>query len=246
MSIAPQDWLDKPLGHYLQGQEQSLFDAAVADVFGFNAVQVGMLEMDLLRQSRIPFTFATSPNHGDVHCDAHQLPFASNSLDLVLLPHTLDFSHDPHQALREAERVLVPEGYLIISGFNPLSAWGLKRVLMKRNGYPWSGHFLTPLRIRDWLALLGFEIADISMACHAPPFRNAKWLERCRFMDKAAGKWWPMMGGIYFVIAQKKVAAMRVIRPNWNAAKLRPRLAVVPSRRNTARTTRKNGITDKA
>ena len=235
MSIEHQDqWLQTSLGNYLQTQEQALFDHAVSDVFGFNAVQVGMLGMDLLRNSRMPFCLRADVNGGAVYCEPSQLPFMTNSIDLLQLPHVLEFSEDPHQTLREAERVLVPEGHIMISGFNPISSWGLKRLTAKDEGYPWNGNFMTLLRIKDWLALLGFEVTATRMACYAPPCRNPSWLGRFRRLDKAGGGWWPMTGVIYFITAKKRVLGMRLIRPNWQAAKLKSKLVPTPTQKNDA------------
>lgn len=237
MSIEQQQqWLQTSLGHYLQAQEQTLFDHAVSDVFGFNAVQVGMLQMDLLRNSRIPFSLKADLHAGAVHCEPSQLPFVTNSIDLLQLPHVLEFSEDPHQTLREAERVLVAEGHIMISGFNPISTWGLKRLAAKKEGYPWDGNFLPLLRIKDWLALLGFELVATRMACYAPPCKNPAWRGRFQGLDSAGDRWWPMMGGVYFIVAKKRVLGMRLIRPNWQAAKLKPGLVPTPSQKNDNKT----------
>lgn len=216
-----ESWLQTPLGEYLLEQEERLFDEAVADIFGFNAVQMGMPEADLLRNCRIPYRIKAAIN-GKIalRCRPEQLPFASSSADLLLLPHALEFSDNPHDTLREAERILVPEGHLIVSGFNPLSLWGARRLFDKRGMQPWQGKFMPLLRIKDWLALLGFEIAAGQMGCYAPPLRNKAWLQRCRFMDRAGDRWWPMLGGIYFLVAKKRVTGVRLIRPNWNGARM--------------------------
>jgi len=226
-----QEWLSTPLGHYLQAQEQSLFDNAVGDVFGFNAVQLGMLQMDLLRNSRIPYLLKADGSHGQLLCDSLQLPLVGNSIDLLLLPHGLDFSDNPQQTLREAERVLVAEGHIMITGFNPVSSWGLKHALVKHESYPWNTSFLSLLRVKDWLELLGLEVTVSRMACYSPPFSNTNWLQRFKFMDKAGGRWWPMMGGIYFIVAKKKVVGMRLIKPKWNKAKFKPSLVATPSQK---------------
>lgn len=237
MSIEQQQqWLQTPLGAYLQAQEQALFDEAASDVFGFNAVQVGLPQMDLLRNSRIPFCLKADAATGSVRCEPSQLPFLTNSIDLLQLPHVLEFSADPHQTLREAERVLVAEGHIMISGFNPISLWGLKRAATRNEGYPWSGHFLTFLRIKDWLALLGFEIVSTRMACYAPPCRNPAWLNRFRGLDKVGTREWSMMGGVYFIVAKKRVLGMRLIRPGWQKAKLKSRLVPSSTQKNDTKT----------
>jgi SAM-dependent methyltransferase len=224
-----QSWLQSPLGLYLQAQEQRLYDAAVADIFGFNAVQLGMLELDLLRASRMPFVFGADVEAGTVRCQSMQLPFQTASIDLLLLPHMLEFSGDPHQTLRDAGRVLVPEGHIIISGFNPYSTWGIKRLLSRSGGYPWQGTFFSLPRIRDWLELLDFEITEVRTACHRLPFNNPSWLRRRGLMDSISGRWCPMTGGIYFIVAKKRILGMRVIRPNLSRGRLK-NLVVAPPR----------------
>ncbi len=144
------------------------------------------------------------------------LPFATSSIDLVLLPHVLEFSRHPHQVLREVERVLVPEGNVIITGFNPFSLFGLRRALARNKGdCPWQGHYFSAMRIKDWLTLLGFETQSGGFGCYAPPVSSDKWLERWRFMDGAGVRWWPICGGVYILQGVKRVQGMRLIMPKW-------------------------------
>ena len=196
------EWLETPLGRYMLAWEQAKCDQAVADIFGFNAVQVGLSEVDLLKANRIPFRFRCDDAWSDglvkVRAGPHQLPFASASVDLVILPHVLEFSPYPHQVLREAERILVPEGQVIITGFNPLSLWGLrKRLASPEAPSPWTGEYLSIRRLKDWLKLLGFEIQGGNFGCYAPPLAGA--LQRWQWMDKAGDRWWPIFGGTYLL-----------------------------------------------
>ncbi len=198
-----------------------MYDAAVPDLFGFNAMQLGMPEVDFLRNSRIPYRFhAAAGGEVRLRCNASRLPLAGQSLDLLLLPHVLEFSPNPHDTLREAERILVPEGHLVLSGFNPLSLWGARRLLDRGRGYPWQGRFISLLRIKDWLALLGLEVAGGCMACYAPPWGSQQWLQRCGWLDRAGNRWWPLLGGVYFLVAKKRVTGLRIIRPNWNSPRV--------------------------
>lgn len=235
---AQHKWFNSTAGQYLQVQEQALYDQAVFDLFGFNALQLGCLQMDLLRNSRIPNRYKSCEydasalgNH--LCCYDDFLPFAEMSLDLLLLPHCLEFSEHPHQALREAERVMMPEGHLLISGFNPLSAWGiaasLNRTLSGKKTFPWNGQFIGLARMKDWLALLGFEILSVEMCCHVPPFDQAAWHKRFAFMDKASGHCCPMLGGVYFILAKKRVAGMTPIKPNWKHTPLKSTLVARPT-----------------
>ena len=213
------NWLDTPLGQHLTFREQRYFDQAVSDVFGFNAVQVGMPQLDYLRNSRIPLRVTCALDHpAQVHADPMFLPFATQSLDLLLLPHVLEFSANPHQVLREADRVLRPEGRLLLSGFNPRSLWGMARWFRgAEQGYPWNGNFLNISRIKDWMVLLGMEVAGGSMCCYLPPVNREKWLRRLRFMEPAGDRWWAMGGGVYFLQAIKRVHGMHIITPEWKS-----------------------------
>lgn len=232
MSIEKQEqWLASPLGQYLQEQEQALFDRVVHDIFGFNAMQFGMLKMPLLRHCRIPYQFNADVADGVIRCASHQLPLQADSLDLLLLPHTLDFSEHPHQTLREAARVLVPEGHIVITGFNPVSAWGARRLASDHDVYPWDANFLSLMRVKDWLALLDFEIGEVTMACHMPPFRNSSGHGRLRMAERLGERLWPLMGGVYFVLAKKRVVSMRLIKPAWNKSKLKAGLLPTPTQK---------------
>ena len=213
------DWFATPKGEYVLRWEQGQFDSAVEDVFGFNAVQVGLPQLDLLRQNRIPLrTRVGLDPASDLVADCGALPLASGSVDLVVLPHVLEFSPDPHRILREAARVLMPDGQIVISGFNPLSLWGMKRGLSRnRSEYPWCGRFIGLLRLKDWLQLLSFELNGGRFGCYAPPFAQTKWLARAAFMEKAGDRWWPIAGGVYVVRAIKRTVGMRLVLPSWRS-----------------------------
>ena len=157
-----------------------------------------------------------------LRCDFDALPFDSNSLDLVVLPHALELARDPHLALREVERVLVPEGRVVIVGFNPTSLWGLRQQLGRwrkrllpgsQRGLflPSAGEFLGYRRLRDWLRLLSFEVEDGRFGCWRPPVASMKWLTRFAWADRVGERWWPVFGAVYFVVAVKRVRGMRLV-----------------------------------
>jgi SAM-dependent methyltransferase len=226
-------WLETPSGAHVLEWERAQFDSAVEDVFGFNAVQVGLPAIDFLRANRMPLRCTVGLEPGcAVRADPRMLPLASQSVDLVVLPHVLEFSPDPHQILREAERVLMPEGQIVVAGFNPLSLWGLKRRLSRRRtDHPWCGDFIGLLRLRDWLKLLGFELNGGRFGCYAPPFAQAKWLQRFAFMEKAGERWWPICGGVYVVRAIKRVQGMRLVTPGWKNGGAKVRALASAARR---------------
>ncbi len=227
------EWLATPPGQYVAAREQAYFDQAVVDIFGYHALQLGLEQLDLLRASRIPLRVRAGPQ-GEVglRADFRDLPVESNSVDLMVLPHTLEFSANPHQVVRETARVLRPEGHVIIAGFNPLSLWGLRRSLGRKHDFPWRGQFIHLPRVKDWFALVGLEIVAGSMACYAPPCAEQKWLDRFGFMEKAGDRWWPIAGGVFFLQAIKRVRGIRLIMPKWGerAAASQKSLSPVPER----------------
>jgi SAM-dependent methyltransferase len=228
-------WFSTPQGAYVLDWELAQFDSAVEDVFGFRAVQIGLPEVDFLRQNRIPYRFTLALEQGAaLAADPLQLPLASQSVDLVALPHVLEGHHNPHDVLRETERVLMPEGQVVISGFNTASLFRLKQIFSLTKGEaPWDAKFISLLRLRDWLRVLGFELNGGKFGCYAPPFRDKKWLERFEFMEKAGARWWPIAGGIYVVRAVKRVHGMRVVTPAWRKERARRRaLAAIPQKTN--------------
>ncbi len=258
-------WLRTPAGQYLLGWEQAQIDRAVADMFGFHALQMGLPQIDGLRANRMPHRWVASEILGvpepmsmplpedpqistlspplslALHCDAHALPFPSQSLDLVLLPHTLELTHDPHAALREVERVLMPEGRVVIVGFNPTSLWGLRQRMGRlRAGMgfdsaplflPRTGDFIGYWRLRDWLRLLGLEIERGRFGCYRPAFASAKWLGRMGWIEHTGDRWWPVFGAVYFLMAVKKVRGMRLVGlANKRVVKRQVKPAVVARR----------------
>ena len=216
-------WYESDLGRYVLAHEQAWFDAVSTDLFGFHAMQMGECDTDFLRANRMPHRFCAGLDTGPLRNLPEMLPIASQSLDLLALPHVLEFSLHPHQVLREAERVLRPEGRLLISGFNPISLWGLRRFITERAGrnagsHPWHGRFIHLTRIKDWLALMGFELVVCRMACYAPPLDRAAWLSRFGFLEAAGDRWWALGGGIYLIHAVKRVHGMRILMPKRDAA----------------------------
>jgi SAM-dependent methyltransferase len=208
--------------------EQAQFDQAVADVFGYHALQLGAPEVQGLRANRMPHRWlAVSDSPLPMDCalvtDFSALPFPASSLDLVVLPHALELSPDPHATLREVERVLVPEGRVVVCGFNPASLWGLRQGrgrLYRRLGFgelflPDTGELIGYRRLRDWLRLLSFEVESARFGAYRPAVRSETWLERSRWFDWAGGRWWPIFGAVYFLVAVKRVRGMRLLAADW-------------------------------
>src|SRR5882672_5588730 len=213
----PQDWFAAPLGQYLLEKEQAYLDDVTPDIFGFHALQLGMSSVDLLRESRIAHRMRIADaGTPDLYAKYHELPLATQSIDLVLLPHVLEFAAEPHEVLREVDRVMMPEGRLVIVGFNPWSLWGMRSTLgYSRGEYPWKGSFLSLLRVKDWLALLGFDVNAGRLIAYAPPFDSERLRRRFAFMEPAGDRWWAVGGAVYMLQGIKRVRGMRLLTPAW-------------------------------
>jgi SAM-dependent methyltransferase len=213
--------LGQPAASRLWGWEQAQSDELLADVFGYHAVQLGWPQLQTLRHNRMPhrwqacaeFEWNENPNDGvesDLWLDSRAWPWPADSLDLVVLPHTLERSTDPHACLREVERVLIPEGQVLITGLNPLSTWGWRQ----SRGAPQPGPTLTLIgyrRLRDWLRLLGFEVHVSRFGGWTPPMGSERWMRRFGWMESAGERWWPILGGVYLLLATKRVPAGRLL-----------------------------------
>jgi SAM-dependent methyltransferase len=212
------DWLDTPLGAYTLAREREWLDSVTPDIFGFHAVQLGLPAYDLLRESRMTNRMIVSPDAhpaAAVVAEFHQLPFEAQSVDLCVLPHTLEFSASPHEILREVDRIMRPEGRILIIGFNPWSLYGTKR-LFSSAAAPWNGQFVSLVRMKDWLELLSFEPSGGKLTCYIPPVVSSTWQTRWHFMERLGERWWGVAGGVYMLEAVKRVQGMRRIMPAWS------------------------------
>jgi SAM-dependent methyltransferase len=234
-----QTWFASPLGANLLAQERSLLERHLSAMFGYHLVQIGQqgLGEELLQASRarnrLVMGIGSSAQGVELRADPSHLPFATDSVDGMLLPHTLDFSDDPHQVLREVERVLIPEGKLLLSGFNPWSLWGVVRLVrMRSSNPPWCGHFFSSRRILDWLALLGFDLLEIEYLNFRPPIQSQGLMQKLQFMEQIGHKVYPNFGGVYIILAVKRVVTITPIRTKWSVKKRVLPAAAEPTIRN--------------
>jgi SAM-dependent methyltransferase len=230
-----QEWFETPLGQYLLEKERAYLDDVTPDIFGFHAIQLGMPGVDLLRENRITHKLRVAHlGEPDLYARSNELPLATQSIDLVLLPHVLEFAEEPHAVLREVDRVMMPEGRLVIVGFNPWSLWGLRSALgFSREQHPWNGRFLSLLRVKDWLALLGFDVSAGRLIAYAPPFDSEKLRRRFGFMEPAGDRWWAVGGAVYILQAIKRVRGMRLITPSWQEKAAREKALIAAAKRES-------------
>ncbi len=233
------EWYGKPPGTWLLEEEFSLLENSLSDLFGYHILQIGLNnDANCLKISRIPhrmvmdvdFPVSARSNPGErgnsgtdlFHGEPEYVPIASDSLDVLILSHTLEFCANPHQVLREVDRVLIPEGYVVILGFNPWGLWMLWRLVFGwRKRPPWCGRFVSVARLKDWLGLLGFDITQSQRFFFRPPLSNPGIMARLKFLDTVGSRLWPIMGGAYFLVAKKRVATLTPIKPRWRPRRSR-------------------------
>lgn len=213
-------WYTTPLGQALEEVELAAIREALGTLFGFHLLLVAPpwrgSPIDASRISHRIVMSAVWPAEASLIGSPDQLPVSADSLDLMILPHTLEFSSNPHEVLREADRCLVPEGQALILGFNPFGLWGLWRLLYGwRKRLPWTGRFISHARLRDWLALLGFDALACRPLFFRPPSQSLANVQQLQFLDRLAGRGWPVPAAGYLLLARKRVIGMTPIRPRW-------------------------------
>ena len=219
-------WYSSSLGKRLAQSEKQVLDEVLADLFGYYLLQCGCPEIkaeseagNWLKTSRVSTRICLDyDNNQGVSCQANlaHLPVKADSIDIVILPHVLDFSVEPHQVLREAERVLIAEGHVVILGFNPWSLWNVIRLfLFWTKQAPWNARFLSASRVMDWLALLGFDVIQCKGYFHQLPVQSERLNNKMGFLENLVQRFLPNMGAGYVLVARKRVETLTPIRPRW-------------------------------
>lgn len=224
----PQDWSELPRGEELQSVIGSVCNDLSQRIFGYHLVKLGALSSEIALpdcaiRHQVCQTHSEQPSSTLVS-PSHTLPYIENSVDGFLLANELDFAQDPHEILREVDRVITANGYLIISGFNPYSLTGLARFLpYKRKSPLFQARFFSSHRITDWLHLLGFEIVERRHIVYSALFSNKRaghstaWQQWC-------SKYCPWCSSVYVLMARKRGLPMTTIKAKW---KVKPRFSTV-------------------
>lgn len=213
-------WFSDRLGTTLLDQEQVALDAVLQNLFGYYLLQLGWVApRDILAESRIRMRMIMDVDYPQCMDYPHAVampemaPVASDSLDVVVLQHTLEFAKDSHEVLREVDRILIPEGHVVIVAFNPWSWWGVWRLVRRRSRrFPWCGRFLSLTRLKDWMGLLGFDTVQVVPLFFRPPLRREGLMRRLRFLEKAGMRGWPLLAGVNIIVAQKRLATLTPIK----------------------------------
>ena len=208
-------WLAGPLGSLLLEQERAVVATSLECAFGLHCLQVGAWGepgtfLDSARTRRAALVAGRQVPGAALVADAAALALQSDSVDVMLLPHTLEFAPDPHEVLREVSRVLAGEGELVALGFEPLGAWTVRSAFTRGGSPPGIARTISATRLADWLKLVGFEVGSPERYLYAPPF--ARLGTARRLLERAGRRAWPRFSGAYLLRARKRVHSMTPVR----------------------------------
>jgi len=224
----PESWQKLPNGNFIADEINQVIAAWLPKFFGYYLLKIGALSGELnCSQSPIKnqILIDERPPNATVISDIDDLPFLEHSVDVCVLSHVLEFTGDPHHVVREANRVLIPNGYLIISGYNPFSLAGLNRLIpFRREKLPWNERFFSSMRVKDWLHLMGYEILADDHLMHSSLTGNLGTGKLSSYWKQFSSKFLPQLGSIYVIVAKKRVLPLTPIKPKW---KLRPKFSPV-------------------
>ena len=224
-------WFKTPIGTYQLEVEGRLIGEKLNNLFGYHLMELSICEQpNFSKYSRINHCFQIAPRHQatcaeDQDCGAvaqyDALPFEDEQIDVTILHHILEFSENPHQTLKEAARVTMPRGYIIIVGFNPISIDGFFHFfgkLFTRRAI-WRRHSLHARRMRDWLAFLDFSCQDTRYTSYNLSINSSRYLSHSQFVDRIIGSRFPF-GSSYCLIARKDKSGLTPIKPLWEKSPL--------------------------
>ncbi len=219
-------WWSSTLGQLVIQVETEKLVKVFPQVFGYHILLLGVVaQFKMIEYSVIPYQSVVNPFYRDdglaktITSQWQSLSIVSNSVDVVVLPHTLDFSENASEVIQEACRVLIPEGRLLIFGLNPYSLWRLKSSWSRgKKSMPWCCDFKSVGFIKRELLDADFKILEQDYFLFQPPMQNIQAMERLGFLNKMSRFGLKGLSGVYFIEAQKKVRGVRAIHINRAAA----------------------------
>jgi SAM-dependent methyltransferase len=217
-------WYETPAGQYAQEQLIQQINDCLTEIFGYYALETGVLagNLQLLNEARIGSCFSVGRAGASVQAQMENLPIAFDNVDLVIASHVLETSSNPHQVLREIDRVLVPEGHCILIGFNALRFWHKNRLLKHKMGDAKEFRLYGGYRVKDWFSLLGFEVQHVEYIGFRPAFLKDSFFQRLMWLENWGSRYLPVFGSLYVVHAQKQVVSMTRDKKSWSTAKVLP------------------------
>jgi len=224
----PKNWQALPNGELIQNEINQQLLPWWPKFFGYHLLKIGALSGAINSEQcaiKHQVTISEYPENSHIISEIDDLPLLEHSVDVCVLSHALEFSVDPHHVVREANRVLIPNGYLVITGFNPFSLAGLNKLVpYRRQNTPWKERFFSTMRVKDWLHLMGYEILSDQRRLHSTLEGSIGQGGFTSYWRNFANSYLPRLGSIYIIVAKKRVLPLTPIKPKW---KLHPKFQPV-------------------
>jgi SAM-dependent methyltransferase len=215
-------WLTQSLGNSLLEVEKEYLSLKLAERYEKHVLLIGVPHQhELIKNSMMSHQVLLSPlinkqkHNKCIESEYYNLPIVPGSIDLVIVPHTLELLDNPRQLLLEACRVVKPEGLIMILGFNPISLWGLKKWSVQSKHMPWQGSFIHPTQVKNWLKLADFELVKQDMLLFRPPITNHSIFKKLKFLEWIGKKFYTPLGGVYVLMARAKTIPLIPIKLHW-------------------------------
>jgi SAM-dependent methyltransferase len=210
-------WFNAPLGMMLLEQERAAVARSLECAFGLHCLQVGSWGapdtfLSLARTRRAALVATAGTAGAALIAEPSALALQSDSVDVILLPHTLEIARDPHEVLREVARVLTGEGELLVLGFEPLGGWSLRNTFTRGGSPPGLARTISAQRLADWLKLTGFEVGQTERFLYVPPVSSLQSSRAAGFFERMGRRAWPRFSGAYLLNARKRVYSMTPVR----------------------------------
>lgn len=216
-------WFTQTPGQFLLEAESAILSNLLPRLFGYHLLQMGGTSDNLwLRDCRIPHRIHLSPMcpcNFDGSCivgSFNNLPLAADSIDVIFLPHVLEFADQPEIILQQTYDALTPEGYIVILGFHPWSLWGVARLFKNQRRVPWCGKFYSSFKVQHWLREIGYSVENHQTLFFRPPLTNPVWIKKLLFIEALGQLIWPYLGGVYLIVAKKRVLTFTPVRSKLN------------------------------
>ncbi|WP_158769754.1 methyltransferase domain-containing protein [Paraglaciecola sp. L1A13] len=221
----PRSWSVLPSGIERKAIVEAELDEITQQFFGYHLVKVGNLSSELsLSKCSIKHCVnmvAKEHENASMRSLSRDMALKENSVDGFVLAHELDFAQDPHQILREVDRAIMPDGDLVIVGFNPLSLTGLRKLVwFNSQSLLHEARFFSVPRIKDWLHLLGFEVTLVRYR----PYTKLFTARPNNILIRWCQRFLPQLASVYIIVAKKRTVPLSPIKPKWQ---LKPKFSTV-------------------
>lgn len=217
-SLIQAPWFQTPPGSLLLALERQQLQRMLGRQFGDVLVQLGGPGSGLFTSpSPIVHRIIVGPGECPasgipyVRANFDELPLRPDSVDILVCMHVLELLEDPSLVLEQIYQALVPQGQVLIIGFNPMSLWGLTRLFKSAEDFPWAGKFHSQAHIKSLLQKTGLSLSAKKTLCFRPPIQNQKLWQSLLVMEPLGQFFVPDLGGVYFLSARKKVLGMKLI-----------------------------------